>query len=303
MAMAVAESARAVKKGTKLWAYYALTKPRVTATVALSMVAGHILALPRGVHDLLAWDVAARFVATLVGTILVSAGSAALNHSVEWTTDQLMPRTRNRPIPAGILTPRQGLLWGAILCGLGLGILLFVDFLVLLLATLTVVAYIVVYTPMKRCSPYALLVGAIPGALPAAGGWIAASGVGLGAALVFLVLYWWQLPHFLALSWLYRKDYAQAGFPVAAVAQEDGRRVGWYLLLSSAALLGSGVLVGISLELSPAFVAGMAVLGGWLVGMAALFWRSPGFERARHVLRSAYVYLLGFVALTLLARP
>jgi len=300
--MAVAKPARPSGKFVKLRAYYELTKPGVTFMVALSTAAGYILALPHGVADLLQWGTAGRFLATLLGTLLVSAGSGALNHYAEWSTDQLMPRTRHRPIAAGVLSPQQGLVWGLSLCFLGLLVLLFLDFLVLLLATLTVVAYIVVYTPMKRRSPVALFVGAVPGALPAAGGWIAADGIGWGAGLVFLVLYFWQLPHFLALSWLYRRDYAQAGFPMAAVLDREGHHVGRQLAFSVLALTGAGVLLGRYLQASVFFVVGLSVLSLWLLGEAFRFALAPTFQQARRVLRSAYVYLVGFVLLAPIAR-
>lgn len=265
--------------------------------VALSTAAGYVLALPQGVIGLAAsWEQGVRFFLTLCGTLLTSGGSGALNQYAEWTTDQSMSRTRRRPIPAGIVSPRQGLLWGLTLCFLGLALLLMVDFLVLLLATLTVVSYIVFYTPMKRRSPVALYVGAVPGALPAAGGWIAASGVGWGAVLVFLVLYFWQLPHFLALSWLYRKDYAQAGLRVLALVDGDGHRVGWQSVLSSLALVASSVAVGCFVEASLALIGAVVALGMWLLWASLSFLWRPSFASARSLLWSAYVYLLGFVA-------
>jgi protoheme IX farnesyltransferase len=269
--------------------------------VALSMTASYVLALPAGVVSLMVWEEAGRFLATLVGTLLVSAGSGALNHAAEWTTDRLMPRTRSRPVAAGLISPQQGIVWGVFLCTAGLAILLFVDFLVLLLATLTVVAYIVVYTPMKRRSPAALFVGAIPGALPAAGGWIAAAGVDWGALLCFAVLYLWQLPHFLALSWIYRKDYAQAGFPMVAVRDPAGRTVARQALLASAALVLVGILLGLYRNASFVFITGVALLGIWLTVEALRFLQHTTFERARSMLRSAYGYLLGFVALAFAA--
>ncbi|MCS6966781.1 MAG: heme o synthase [Candidatus Kapabacteria bacterium] len=298
--MAVAHPARSTSVKAKVRAYYELTKPGITLMVVLSAAAGYILALPEGPRGLgVRID---HFLFTLMGILLVSGGSGALNHYTEWVTDRLMSRTRHRPIASGVLAPRQGLVWGIVLCFLGLGVLLFVDFVVLLLATVTIVTYLVVYTPMKRLSPAALFVGAVPGALPVAGGWIAASGIGWGAGLVFLLLYFWQLPHFLALSWLYRKDYAQAGFPMAAVLDTEGRWVGWQLVISSALLWVVSVLLGIFLRGSELFVVGMAALSLWLVLTSVGFLWHPTFVAARRVLRSAYVYLFGFVALALLAR-
>ncbi len=295
--MAPVEAERLLRLKHKLRAYYELTKPRLTLMVALSAVAGYVLGLPQGIATLVAsWEQGARFLLTVLGTLLASGGSGALNQYAEWTTDYVMPRTRRRPIPAGIVTPQQGLLWGLTLCFLGLGLLLLVDFLVLLLATITVVTYIVLYTPLKRRSPAALYAGAIPGALPAAGGWIAASGIGWGAALVFLVLYFWQLPHFLALSWLYRKDYAEAGFRISAVLDQTGRATGWQSLLFSLGLLGSSVAVGYFVAESPVFIGGVGVLGLWLLWRILAFLHRPSFASARSMLWSTYVYLLGFVA-------
>lgn len=302
LAMEMPDPARSPSIGMKLRAYYELTKPGVTLMVALSTVAGYALALPEGIFSVFTEGHGGRFLATLMGTLLTSGGSGALNHYAEWSSDQLMLRTRQRPIPAGVLTPYQGLLWGLVLCFLGLGVLLFVDFLVLLLATLTVVSYIVVYTPMKRQTPMALYVGAIPGAAPAAGGWIAASGLGWGAVLVFLVLYFWQLPHFLALSWLYRKDYAQAGFPMTAVLDQSGKRVAWQILLTSLILLGVTFAVGHVVQASLGFMGGIGLLGIWVLWEAFSFLRQLSFTSARRVLRSSYAYLLGFVAFAIGAR-
>ncbi len=297
MAMAVASSATPKLKAS---AYYELTKPGIALAVALSTAAGYVLALPVGLWGL--GEQLGHFVLTLLGTLLVSAGSGALNHYAEWTTDRLMPRTRKRPIAAGVLTPQQGLAWGIALCTVGLGILLFVDFLLLLLATVTVVLYIVVYTPMKRRSAAALYLGAIPGALPAAGGWIAARGPDWGAVLVFGVLYLWQLPHFLALAWLYRKDYERAGFPVISLGELGERRVGRQLVGSSLGLAIAGVLVGVYVGASLLFLLGSLLLAAFLLVLAAGFWRHPSFAAARRVLYGAYVYLFGFVALAIVAR-
>jgi protoheme IX farnesyltransferase len=296
MAMAVARPAAT----RKLKAYYELTKPGITLAVALSMAAGYLLGLPEGIRGV--GQHGEHFLLTLLGTVLVSGGSGALNHFAEWTTDQLMPRTRRRPIASGLLSPRQGLAWGIVLCTAGLAVLLFVDFLVLLLATLTVVLYIVVYTPMKRRSATALYLGAVPGALPAAGGWIAASGPDWGALLVFAVLYLWQLPHFLALAWLYRKDYEQAGFPVLSLGELGKQRVGRQLVLASVGLGIAGGVLGAYLRASLLFILGSLFLAALLLGLALWFVRNPSFTTARQVLHGAYVYLFGFVALSGVAR-
>lgn len=294
--MAVARPAAVAK----LRAYYELAKPGIAGAVALSMAAGYLLALPDGIGD--CPEHAARFALVLLGTLLVSGGSGALNHAAEWETDQLMPRTRQRPIAAGVLSPQQGLVWGIVLCAVGLAVLLFVDFLVLLLATLTVVLYIVVYTPIKRRSAAALYLGAVPGALPAAGGWIAASGPDWGAVLVFAVLYLWQLPHFLALAWLYRKDYERAGFPVLSVGELGEQRVGRQLVLASLGLATAGALLGAYVRASLLFIVGSLLLALLLLGVSLRFLQHPSFAAARNVLHGAYVYLFGFVALASIAR-
>ncbi len=291
----------AQRSRTAVWrAYYELTKPGITLMVVLSTFAGYVLALPEGLAALQSWERLGHLLLTLLGTALVCGGSSALNHYVEREVDRRMSRTRGRPIASGQITPAAGLRYALGLTFAGLFVLLFINFLTLLLATLTVVGYITVYTPMKQRTPAALYMGAVPGAIPPAGGWIAAQGSPeWGMLLVFLVLYCWQIPHFLALAYLYSKDYAQAGFRVAELGQ--GRKGAyWHALLASVALLGSTLLLGWHSALGWTHTAGMLLLGLWLLVTALDFARRHSTAAARRMLVSAYGYLVGFVVLSVL---
>ena len=195
----------------------ALAKPRITLLVALCAAAGFALAS----HGPLDW---ARLAWTTLGVALASASTGCLNQVFEAEFDGLMRRTRNRPVPAGRVTPAAaytlGLAWGA----MGLGVLAWkVNALSCGLTAFTLVSYLLVYTPMKRFSSFSTWVGAIPGALPPVIGWTAAGGaLDAGAAALFGIQFLWQMPHFLALAWMYREDYALGGYKVYPVTDPSG---------------------------------------------------------------------------------
>src|SRR5206468_7363426 len=152
----------------------------------------------------------------------------ALNQLFERDTDALMRRTRSRPLPDRRVSPADAAVFGSALSIAGLGLLVArANVLAAALALATIGVYLLVYTPMKRRTPFAMLVGAVPGALPPLIGWTAAHGtIAPGGAALFAIVFLWQIPHFLAISWLYRDDYAKAGFPMLAVIDPDGRRAG-----------------------------------------------------------------------------
>ena len=174
-----------------------------------------------------------------VGTALVAGGASALNQVYERDTDALMDRTRSRPLPAGRVAPDDARTFGLALAALGLGILgSATNVLAALLALATLVVYLAVYTPLKRRSPVATLVGAVPGALPPLIGWTAGSGAAtLDGWVLFAIVLLWQIPHFMAISWIYRDDYRKARFPMLSVLEPDGRRTGLQAVIYAAALL------------------------------------------------------------------
>ena len=185
-----------------------LTKPGITTMVLITTCLGFYLGSGGSYSVRL-------LLATLLGTGLVAAGGAALNHLLERETDALMRRTANRPLPAGRMQPMSALVFGLALALAGLAELwLEVNELTALLGGAALVGYLAIYTPMKRVTSLATLVGAVPGAVPPMMGWTGASGqLETGAWVLFGILFLWQLPHFLAIGWLCREDYAQAGFP------------------------------------------------------------------------------------------
>jgi heme o synthase len=263
-----------------------LTKPRITLLVTLTAAAGFALASERPL-DLPA------FFATLLGTALVAAGSAALNQYVERETDRLMRRTATRPLPAGRMEAAQAAIFGMLLSVSGLTLLyLAVNPLTAAIGLGTLVAYVSVYTPMKRRSSLATLVGAIPGAAPPVMGWTGASGeVGLGGWLLFAILFLWQLPHFLAIAWLYRDDYRRAGMPLLTVNDPDGRATGRQALLYALALIPVSIMpsaVGIT---GAVHLVGALLFGGLFLASAALFARAQSVTSARRLLLTSVFYL------------
>src|SRR5918994_4347959 len=212
--------------------YVALAKPRLNLLVVASTVAGYAMA-----HGDTS-DVGA-LLSTIAGTALVAGGASAFNQVIERDSDGLMRRTRLRPLPDGRLAITEALTFAAILSAAGLLILAAaVNGLAAVVALATLGSYAVVYTPLKRRTSFATVIGAIPGALPPVIGWAAAgSPLTRGAWVLFGILFLWQLPHFLAIAWMYRDDYARAGLPMLPVIEPDGRSPGRQAVLYTAALL------------------------------------------------------------------
>jgi protoheme IX farnesyltransferase len=250
--------------------YVALTKPRLNALVVASSAAGFYLgsALPV--------DVAA-MVQAVAGTALVAGGAAVLNQVYERDTDALMPRTRHRPLPDGRVSPADARAYGLVLSLGGVGWLAArANWVAALLALATLVIYLIVYTPMKRRSPASTLVGAVPGALPPLIGWTAAHGsVSAGGLALFAIVFLWQIPHFMAIAWLYRLDYGKAGFPMLPVIESDGRRAGRAALWYALALVPTSV--------APVWlgVAGAVYFGVAAVLGVAMLWLAARFAHAR----------------------
>ena len=214
-----------------------LSKPRITQLVVLTAAGGYYMA-SRGRFDV------PRFAWTLVGTALVAAGANALNQLRERAIDERMRRTRDRPLPSGRVTPRAALLFAAGAAISGIAILAWrTNLLTAGLAALTLVSYAWLYTSLKPHTTFNTLVGAVPGALPVLGGWTAAGG-GLewGGLALFWILFLWQLPHFLALAWIYREDYRTAGLAMLSIDDPDGARTARMAFLYAVALLPVSLL-------------------------------------------------------------
>lgn len=230
-----------------------LTKPGITAFVTLTAAVGYLV----GAADV----EAVRLVNLLVGTALSAGGTNALNQVLERDADAMMERTRDRPLPSGRLPASVGGGFAVLAAAAGVAWLAAsTNALTAALAAATVLVYALVYTPLKKRSWSALLVGAVPGALPVLGGWTAARGeLGATGAFLFLVLFLWQLPHFMGLDWLHREDYRRAGFRTLAVEEPDGRA-------TRAGIVGSlGLLLAASLGPWVAGPLGIAYGGGALL--------------------------------------
>ena len=277
--------------------YWDLTKPEISFLVALSTLAGFLLGSPGDVEGWL-------LCYTLVGTTLSSGGGGVLNHYLERHLDARMRRTANRPLPSGRIAPRAALFFGIGLTVVGVATMLFlVNALTAALAALTVCLYLFVYTPLKRRTKYNTLVGTIPGALPALGGFAAATGtLGAGGWALFAILTLWQMPHFLSLAWMYRKDYARAGYAMLPVVEPDGNSTARQTLLFTALLAAASLLPTVVGVTGWVYLAGALVLGIWFLLPAYSFYRSRTTTDARRVLMGSILYIPLLVVLIFVDR-
>src|ERR1700688_3260136 len=240
-------------------AYVALTKPDVSFLVLMTTAAGYYMGA-RGPVDWL------HLIQTVFATMLIAAGTAALNHYIERDSDRYMRRTAGRPLPSGVLRPREALWFGVALSVAGaLDLYFTAGPLAAGLGVLTCLSYLLAYTPLKKRTVWATFVGAFPGAVPPMIGWVAASGrLDLGAWLLFAILFFWQFPHFHAIAWMYREDYARAGILMLPVVDREGSRTFRQILVTAAALVGVSLLPAI------AGIAGAVYFFGALVLSVAL---------------------------------
>jgi protoheme IX farnesyltransferase len=229
--------AGALAPANKLSAYVALTKPDVSLLVLMTTGAGFYM----GSQGPVIW---LRMIHVIFGTMMIAAGTAALNHYLERELDGQMRRTAGRPLPAGLLTPFEALGFGVVLCAAGAADLYFVaGYLACLLGVITSASYLLAYTPLKTRTVWATFVGAFPGAIPPMIGWAAAAGhLGAGAWALFAILFVWQFPHFHAIAWMYREDYARAWILMLPVVDKDGTRTFRQIILYAAGLVPVSLL-------------------------------------------------------------
>jgi len=269
-----------------------LTQPRITLLVLATTMVGFYLAAPVSIPLALLSH-------TLLGIGLVAGGASALNMWLERRPDSLMRRTAGRPLPSGRLQSGHALSFALVLSGAGLVYLfLWVNHLTSALAVITLLTYLFLYTPLKTRTWLCTLVGAVPGALPPILGWIAATGkISLGGILLFVIVFLWQLPHFYAIGWMYREDYARAGFPMLPVIDTTGRRTGWQ---ASAYILA---LILVTLLPTAAGLAGFLYLAGAVLSgicflvCGVLFARLRDFVSARRLFVVSVFYLPLLMAL------
>ena len=264
----------------------ALAKPRLNLLVVVSAVAGYVMA-SGDTHDV--W----RLLFTVVGTGLVAGGASAFNQVIERGPDSLMRRTRLRPIPDGRLATREAWVFGSVLTVAGLTMLaLGANVLSAIVAFATLVSYAVVYTPLKRYSSFSTVVGAIPGALPPVIGWAAAlDELSQGAWVLFGIVFLWQLPHFLAIAWIYREDYARAGFPMLPVIEPDGRSTARQAVIYALALLPLSLAPTAIGMTGAVYFAGALVLTLAFLALAIKFGLSRSVADARRLFFGSIIYL------------
>jgi protoheme IX farnesyltransferase len=266
--------------------YVTLAKPRLNMLVVASTLAG--FAMGRG-----EMSNAGLVLAMLAGTASVAGGASAFNQVYERDTDALMRRTRLRPMADGRMAPRDALTFAAVLAGAGLlALALFVNPLSSAVALATLIFYAAIYTPLKPRSSFATVIGAVPGALPPVIGWAAATNtLSREAWILFGILFLWQLPHFLAIAWMYREDYARAGFPMLPVIEPDGRSTVRQSVAYASALLPLALaptLVGMA---TPFYFAGALVLTLLFVALTLRFAQTRAVADARRVFFGSILYL------------
>jgi protoheme IX farnesyltransferase len=276
---------------------FVLTKPRVVLMVLVTTLVGFYVG-SHGAVDYL------RVIHLLVGTMLAAGGTLALNQYLERDVDALMVRTRMRPLPDGRLQPLEALLFGGLITVAGVCYLaVTVGPLAAAVTTAISVLYLFAYTPLKLRSSSCMIVGAVPGALPPVTGWVAARGeLGLGAWLLFGILFLWQLPHTLAIARLYRDDYARAGVQVLPVVDRDGGSTERHIVLGCLALLAVGLLPTLSGLAGVVYFGGALVLGLVFLGCGVVQAVAPSAAAARRVLFASLLYLPALLVLLALDR-
>jgi len=283
-----------------LSSYWELTKPEVNFLIAMTTVAAFCLGSPGSLVQF-PWLL---LLHTLLGTVLVASGAGALNQLIERRFDAQMRRTARRPIAAGRIQPNHALVFGALLALTGvLYLALAVRLAASLLALLTLTAYLFLYTPLKRRTPLCTLVGAFPGAMPVLIGYVAATGkLDSKAWLLYAILFFWQFPHFMAIAWMYREDYARAGYEVLPPGTEKARFMGWQSVLPTLALVAVAVTAMALGHGNPVLMAGTLLLSlGFLYFVARLALIRSN-QSARRLLLVSVVYLPLVFLLLVLAR-
>ena len=278
--------------------YIALTKPRITWLILMSTGVGYFF----GASGVLHWSL---LIHTLIGTGLIASGTAALNQWYERDADLLMRRTSARPLPSGKMTAPNALRFGIALAIAGFAELaLGVNILAAMLGAFTLGSYLFIYTPLKQRSHLSTVIGALPGAMPPLMGYAASHGsLTPEAWTLFAILFIWQFPHFLAIAWMYREDYARAGILMLPVVEPDGMSTGRQIILYASTLIPVSlfpVLLGMS---GRVYLVGALILGGWFLytGVRVAFDRTN--VRARRVLLASIIYLPMIYGLMVFDRP
>jgi protoheme IX farnesyltransferase len=298
IAVAARLTPRKRSKSRLLAGYWALTKPEVNFLIAITVLSGFCLARPTTLENF----PYALLLHTLLGSLLVASGTGALNQVIERQFDSQMRRTSRRPLVAGSISPVPAL-WFGILVSLGGAayLALAVNPLSSLIAVLTLVSYLAIYTPLKRKTPMCTFVGALPGAAPPLIGWAAASGnLGSGAWILFLILFLWQFPHFMAIAWMYREDYDRAGYRVLPRSENRHRFVVFQSVMPALLLVPVSLIPTIVGHEGRIYFVGASLLGLTFLYCAARFASSRSNVVARKLLLASIIYLPSVFLLMLL---
>lgn len=267
-------------------AFVELTKPRIAFMLVLTSAAGFFLGT-KGSFDF------ALFANAMIGIALLAFGVATLNQFIERRTDRLMDRTAKRPIPTGRVTPNEALIFGTLQCAVSEVYLYFlVNPLTATLGLTVIVGYVLLYTPLKTRTTASTAIGAIPGAMPPLMGWTAAANdITLGAWALFTLLFLWQFPHFLAIAWMYREDYAKAGIKMLPVVEPSGRITARQIVLFAIMLLPVSLAPFFLGFAGWFFLAGASILGVWFLIESIKTARAKTVEKARRLLLVSVLYL------------
>jgi protoheme IX farnesyltransferase len=280
-----AEASTLAASPSRLGVFLELTKPRITALVLVTAAVGYAVGAGRGLDPL-------AFIALLAGTAMVAGGASALNQYSEREADARMERTRRRPLPSGRVAPGEALAFGLAVSIGGMIVLATINPLTALLGAIALTSYVLLYTPLKRITSLCTVVGAFPGAIPPLMGWAAARGsLSGGAWALFGILFLWQLPHFLAIGWMYREDYARGGFPMLTVLDPDGASTGRQMMLYSAALVPVTLLAGALASAGAGYLWGALALGILFFAGSARFFLQRSLAAARLLFLVSILYL------------
>jgi protoheme IX farnesyltransferase len=271
---------------SKLENYLSLSKPRLLATVVLSALLGFVL--PMGLSSTIF-----PLLLLLFGTALMGAGANTLNQCMEIGPDSRMYRTKNRALPMGKLSEKEAIIFGILISALGFFVLWFgLNFLTAVLGLLTLLSYIMVYTPLKQKTATNTWLGGITGALPPVMGWVAARGHLEWEVLpIFALLYFWQLPHFFAIAWMYRDDYKRGGFKMLSHYDKTGKRTAMQMLINCGMLYAASLAVFVVNKGSIFYLAGASALMLVFFGVIVLFHKERSVENARKVFLASIIYL------------
>jgi protoheme IX farnesyltransferase len=295
IATAEIQQSKTIDKRAKLAAFFELTKPRIAFMLVLTSAAGFYLG-SKGEFDFVL------FINSIIGITLLAFGVATLNQYIERRTDALMERTARRPLVTGKVSAAEALIFGIILCvGAEIYLTFLVNGLTAILGLVVIVGYVLLYTPLKTRTSASTAIGALPGAIPPLMGWTsAANEITLGAWILFAMLFLWQFPHFLAIAWMYRDQYAKAGIKMLPVVEPKGKITAQQIVIFTVLLLPVSVapyFFGVS---GVIYLVGASLLGIWFLWASIQAARAKTNEKARTLLLVSVLYLPIIFALMVL---